>query len=227
MRPVPSPEAVKAWRPSSSLTSYRRAARASPVVPGVERKEHPDSAVGVIIENQQVAVDVGIHLEASRLSLPVDPVLIHPEADGCSRGFRVVGSRKIRPGSAEERECSKQRDHGSLRCDRPVAAAFKWTRADPPAQYPVPCHECPGGKLLVPNKLPAPRSPARCPSERTIRQAGASEQDYFRRCQYIRSSEILASLVSQKSAPRASTHSPVRRRRKTTLNSVANQGPAE
>src|SRR6267143_1031937 len=46
------------------------------------------------------------------------------------------------------------------------------------------------------------------------------------RCQYMRISEILPSLVSQKIAPRASTHSPVRRRRKVQRNSVANHGPA-
>src|SRR5207249_1974017 len=46
------------------------------------------------------------------------------------------------------------------------------------------------------------------------------------RCQYMRISVILSSAVSQNRAPRASTHSPVLRRRKVALNSVANQGPA-
>jgi len=48
----------------------------------------------------------------------------------------------------------------------------------------------------------------------------------FHRCQYIRISLISPPSVSQKMAPRASTHSPVRFRRKTHLNSVENQGPA-
>src|SRR5215218_11203827 len=48
----------------------------------------------------------------------------------------------------------------------------------------------------------------------------------FQRCQYIRISVIRPASVSQKIAPRASTHSPVRRRRNTHLNSVENQGPA-
>jgi len=48
----------------------------------------------------------------------------------------------------------------------------------------------------------------------------------FQRCQYIRISVINPPSVSQKIAPRASTHSPVRLRRKTHLNSVENQGPA-
>ena len=48
----------------------------------------------------------------------------------------------------------------------------------------------------------------------------------FHRCQYIRISLIRPPSVSQKIAPRASTHSPVRFRRKTHLNSVENQGPA-
>src|ERR1041384_1289362 len=50
--------------------------------------------------------------------------------------------------------------------------------------------------------------------------------DYGCLCQYIRISEIRPSAVSQKIAPLASTHSPVRRLRNTALNSVANQGPA-
>ena len=48
----------------------------------------------------------------------------------------------------------------------------------------------------------------------------------FHRCQYIRISLISPTSVSQKIAPRASTHSPDRFRRKTHLNSVENQGPA-
>ena len=44
------------------------------------------------------------------------------------------------------------------------------------------------------------------------------------RCQYIRISVIFPPAVSQKIAPRASTHSPVRRRRNVVLNSVENQG---
>jgi hypothetical protein len=48
----------------------------------------------------------------------------------------------------------------------------------------------------------------------------------FHRCQYIRFSLISPTSVSQKIAPRASTHSPDRFRRKTHLNSVENQGPA-
>ena len=48
----------------------------------------------------------------------------------------------------------------------------------------------------------------------------------FQRCQYIRISVTFSPSVSQKIAPRASTHSPVRFRRNTHLNSVLNQGPA-
>src|SRR5215218_10366408 len=48
----------------------------------------------------------------------------------------------------------------------------------------------------------------------------------FHRCQYILISLIRSPAVSQKIAPLASTHSPVRRRRKRHLNSVENQGPA-
>ena len=42
----------------------------------------------------------------------------------------------------------------------------------------------------------------------------------------MRISVILPFRVSQNTAPRASTHSPVRRRRKVQRNSVANHGPA-
>jgi hypothetical protein len=45
-------------------------------------------------------------------------------------------------------------------------------------------------------------------------------------CQYIRISETFPSFVSQNIAPRASTCSPVRRRRKVQRNSTANHGPA-
>src|SRR5215207_2171752 len=48
----------------------------------------------------------------------------------------------------------------------------------------------------------------------------------FHRCQYIRISVTRPPSISQKMAPRASTHSPVRFRRQTHLNSVENQGPA-
>ena len=73
------------------------------VVPGVQREQHPDPAVSVVVENEQVAVDVRVHLEPNRLALPIDAIPVHPEANRCSRGFRGLGSRKIRPRCAKER----------------------------------------------------------------------------------------------------------------------------
>lgn len=65
-----------------------------------------------------------------------------------------------------------------------------------------------------------------CPNLRTAPGTHSRRLDYGRRCQYIRISESFPSVISQKTAPFASIHSPVRRRRNTALNSDPNQGPA-
>src|SRR6476620_7200473 len=77
------------------------------------------------------------------------------------------------------------------------------------------CQQMTYGKLLQPIR----------PLFVTV-QGLAVSRPPFQRCQYMRISLISSPWVSQKMAPRASTHSPVRRRRNTHLNSVENQGPA-
>jgi len=50
------------------------------VVSRIERKEDPKSSVGIEVEHQQEAVDVGIYLEPDSVAGTVATIVVHPEA---------------------------------------------------------------------------------------------------------------------------------------------------
>ncbi len=63
------------------------------VVTGVEGKEDPESAERIVVKDQEEAVGLGIDLNPHVLPLPEPPLVVHPEANGGSRGGGRSGSR--------------------------------------------------------------------------------------------------------------------------------------
>jgi hypothetical protein len=52
------------------------------IVARIQGKEDAHPSVGVVVEHHQVAIALDIHLELDPFTLPVAPVVVHPELDG-------------------------------------------------------------------------------------------------------------------------------------------------
>jgi hypothetical protein len=98
--------------PAAIVSNFVSASSHDPVVvPGIQRKQDPQSAESVVLKNQKVPIGLSINLNPDVIALTEPAVVVHPEPDRCG-GRRCGGDRRNR--SAEQGQERAEESHGDV-----------------------------------------------------------------------------------------------------------------